>query len=567
MATFIDPNGAGSTSSYTALIDWGDGGTSTGTIAANSNGSFTVTGTYNYTVAGTYTIMVTVLDAAHDSDTAPSTATIWTPILKASANNLQADETNSVSGVIASFTDTDSTATLDDFTASINWGDGQSSVGTVVEDSSGDLGVAGSHTYAGAGIYNFTVTISDNLGDDTTASATVTVGQSTITVNAVNIACTAHFAFDGVVPNVSDSGPWTDVSDFTASINWGDGTSSQADTSVGTINDNGDGTFGVEGTHTYATAASFPVTVTVTDAANKSGTGVATATVTALSMTPVPESFTLAQNVSFSGTVISFTNSSGLTDPTPFAATINWGDGTTSAPDNTTGTVVADPNGAFDVQGSHAYATTGAYTISVSLTDSYGDNFPGQSTANVSAGNLASTPAVIGIAAVNQPFSGGTRFLQRRHSTDDPTEYTGHYPDWADGTTNQPNTSTGTVLLNDDGSFNVAGDHTFTAAGTYSVNWTVTDANGDTFMSSTSVVVQPSPIIVTLASIAPTQQQDFSDEVATFHRSIRTPRTSQPASPGAMAMYLSVASWPTTTAASRSTATIRMPRPGVLAWQ
>src|SRR2546421_169104 len=50
------------------------------------------------------------------------------------------------------------------------------------------------------------------------------------------------------------------ATDFTASINWGDGTA----VSVGTIVKVGTGQFQVKGTHTYKTFGSFPVTVVVT---------------------------------------------------------------------------------------------------------------------------------------------------------------------------------------------------------------------------------------------------------------------------------------------------------------
>ena len=56
----------------------------------------------------------------------------------------------------------------------------------------------------------------------------------------------------------------------------------------------------------------------------------------------------------------------GATPGTSFAATVDFGDGTGPAP----GTVSPDPNtpGAFDVTGSHTYAASGAFTITVVIT-------------------------------------------------------------------------------------------------------------------------------------------------------------------------------------------------------
>src|SRR5207247_1617835 len=57
-AQFSDPGGAGH---HSATWDWGDGTTSSGTLA-EANGTGTVAGTHSYTAAGTYTVMLTVTD-------------------------------------------------------------------------------------------------------------------------------------------------------------------------------------------------------------------------------------------------------------------------------------------------------------------------------------------------------------------------------------------------------------------------------------------------------------------------------------------------------------------------
>ena len=64
VATFIDTNTA---DTFSALISWGDGNSSPGTVQG-SNGVYTVTGTNNYATAGTYTTTVNVVGIG----TAPS---------------------------------------------------------------------------------------------------------------------------------------------------------------------------------------------------------------------------------------------------------------------------------------------------------------------------------------------------------------------------------------------------------------------------------------------------------------------------------------------------------------
>ena len=79
------------------------------------------------------------------------------------------------SGTVADLLDANSYATTQDFTATIDWGDGsQPSAGTV-SGSGGVFTISGGHSYALAGSYTVTVTITDDGGSTTTATATATV--------------------------------------------------------------------------------------------------------------------------------------------------------------------------------------------------------------------------------------------------------------------------------------------------------------------------------------------------------------------------------------------------------
>jgi hypothetical protein len=63
-------------------------------------------------------------------------------------------------------------------------------------------------------------------------------------------------------------------------------------------------------------------------------------------------------------TVATFTDSALGTSTSDYSATIDWGDGTTSA-----GTIVVDPNGGFDVTGDHQFNATGTDPITVTITN------------------------------------------------------------------------------------------------------------------------------------------------------------------------------------------------------
>jgi large repetitive protein len=83
-------------------------------------------------------------------------------------------------GVVATFTDDDPMGTATDYQATIVWGDGHTSTGTIGGGpaNNGFFTVTGTNTYAAAGSYVFTVTIVDNGGSTvTTSPSTISVGN------------------------------------------------------------------------------------------------------------------------------------------------------------------------------------------------------------------------------------------------------------------------------------------------------------------------------------------------------------------------------------------------------
>src|SRR5262249_36551599 len=78
-------------------------------------------------------------------------------------------------GTVASFSDPDTPGSPSTFTGQINWGDGQISVGQVIDQGNGNYAVSGAHTYVRAGLYTIQVQLSDTDGDVTSASSTASV--------------------------------------------------------------------------------------------------------------------------------------------------------------------------------------------------------------------------------------------------------------------------------------------------------------------------------------------------------------------------------------------------------
>ena len=222
-------------------------------------------------------------------------------------------------GTVASIVTTDPSATAADFTATINWGDGSaSSTGTVVAGPGGFV-VIGSHTYTTANpVTPVTVTIGNTIGAAPATAgslADVTTPGGIITTFGTSPSFVAGTLTSAVVASFTDSDPATIPGQFTATINWGDGSASSA----GVVSVAGAG-FEVTGSHTYSTPASDPIVVTIKDSVSGvTVTADSTAQVAAQSYTLSASGLTFAATtgVAFQGTVASFTS----TDPSATSST------------------------------------------------------------------------------------------------------------------------------------------------------------------------------------------------------------------------------------------------------
>ncbi len=99
--------------------------------------------------------------------------------LSASGTQVNATAGAPFSGSVATITDGDATATASDYAATIDWGDGSSSNGTVSAGSpSGQFTVSGSHTWSAAGTYPVHVAITKVNGRSTAADTTANVSAA-----------------------------------------------------------------------------------------------------------------------------------------------------------------------------------------------------------------------------------------------------------------------------------------------------------------------------------------------------------------------------------------------------
>jgi PKD repeat protein len=410
---------------------------------------------------------VTDIDDSHDIG--GSTVTIHSTMQVADAGLLPvglffvAGEGQAFSNVnVAHFQDYGGAEGLGSYTATIDWGDGSSTAGTV-SLANGLLQVNGSHTYAEEGGYSLQVKLTDEGGSTATAVSTVDVNDAGLSVSAASLSATEGSALSGAtVASFTDAGGAEPPGNYVTTINWGDQTPTVAGTVV-----NNNGVLDVVGSHKYADEGKYTVTVSVLDAEGLPYYVFSTATVADAPLTGKAMTVTTKEGAFFSGTVASFTDAGGLEATNDYSVLINWGDGHKSA-----GLLVANVNGGYDVVGDHLYSEEGNYSVTVSVVDDGGSTATINSTAKVTDATLS---------AMGLNFSGTkgvalNKVLVGVFDDAGGPESAANYSvsiDWGDMTapTSGLLTPLGTL-------FEVDGSHTYLKAGSYTVTITIKDLGG-----------------------------------------------------------------------------------------
>src|SRR5262249_53105365 len=150
---------------------------------------------------------------------------------------------------------------LADYKASIAWGDGHITTGTINPLGGGRFTVSGTNTYLLPRSFQATVTVGDTGGSSDIASSTLNgLGAPLTPLNIDGVGVFPGTSFTGRVLTFQDGNPMARTVDFSVAINWGDGHSGQ-----GEVVALGNGQFQVNGTNTYANKGDFPITVSVKD--------------------------------------------------------------------------------------------------------------------------------------------------------------------------------------------------------------------------------------------------------------------------------------------------------------
>jgi PKD repeat protein len=268
---------------------------------------------------------------------------------------------------LGSFTDPDGGP----WSVNVDWGD--STAHTIFNMSSPGTITPQNHTYGEEGSYTVTVKVTDTLDGQ------FDFKTSTINVSDPAVMATGEFKLTPVegapftgqtVARFTDPGGPEPVGNYSADINWGDGTGNQV--GAGSISFAA-GVFTVKGSHTYAEESgpehpnSQPYQITVTIHHEGALTATATSTAT-VSDPPVVATGGFAFSakeciLSVVQTVATFTDPGGPEVLGDYSATIDWGD---SSP-TSTGTITLGGGGVFTVSGNHTYAEEGTFTITTTI--------------------------------------------------------------------------------------------------------------------------------------------------------------------------------------------------------
>ncbi len=413
--------------------DFGDGGTST-----------LATPTYTYTTAGTFTVMLTVTDSAG------LTSMSMTIIAIANANSnlppvavITAPPTTGVVGTALSFNGSNSSDPNivfgDALTYAWDFGDGGTS--TLATPT---------YTYMAAGTFTVMLTVTDSAG--LTSVATTTIITISVATPGAPVAVITAPLTTGVVG---------------IALSFNGSNSSDPDAEVGDIlgyawdfGDGGTDTVATP-TYTYTTAGTFTVMLMVTDSTGLTSMSTTIITIADAANLP-PVAMISGPTTGTAGTMITFSGA-GSNDPEQGVLTYAWNLG-----EGTTGTLV-------DITNSFA---VGTYIIILTVIDDAGITDTATANIVITAGGGGAQPPE---ADAGGPYNG--------------TEAT---PVTFDGSASKdPDAVAGDILIYDwdFGDAIVAIDagptpsHTYSAAGTFTVTLTVTDADGMSGSSTTAATI------------------------------------------------------------------------------
>ncbi len=394
--------------------------------------------------------------------------------------------------------------------------------------------VFGNHTYAKVGTCPVTVTITKTVSGATAIAA----GQAVITATGLTPGTAPALAADTGLPLhatstvgvFSSSNTSEPASDFTATIDWGDG----SPTGVGTIVAvSPAGTFDIEGSHAYTVHGTYAPRILLTQAGGSPITlttpATATITVTDSPLDGIANPVSAVEGIS-TGTIVLAT----IADPNPEAAasdllaTVTWGDGSGTVPaavvligTNSSGTI-------FQVTGSHTFADEDPTDpVSITVTTIGGaTTTPSPLTTTAAVADAPITATGTSISSIEGNSTGPV--VIATFSDANPGATVGDFTtgfgsvvvNWGDGSAPQTLPAS---ALSSSGSpngvvFTVTASHTYAEEGHDQLRVTITDDGGATAIASGQAVIADAPLGPSAAqpTVSTTEAEVFSGPVGSF---------------------------------------------------
>ena len=500
IAFFADTQPSTLASEYTATIDWGDGQPSSAGVITAVAGAFQVAGSHTYAQPGTYPVSIHMQHTSGRATTLQTTANVQNGSLQVTGLDVVAIKMVPLTAVpVALITDVGSAAS--DFSALIQWGDNTQSAGTIVSLGAGTFQVVGTHTYSATGTFDISVQINHTDGRTATATSVAAVQDNALILAPVAVLATAgQLLLNVPVGTVFDPVPGTSAVVFVVTIDWGDGTPLDA----GSIQGLGNGLFQLRGTHVYASAGNFNFTIQVSHTDGRTASAIGLAVVQNSAINAIGIDVAGFQSVPLQSVpVAAFSVADTNAVASDFTANITWGDGGQSA-----GTIVQLAPGSFQVRGSHTYATSDSFPLSVGISGTGGRSATATATAVISPDTIVaaggSFSAAAGVQVTDVPIGS---FVDPVPST--AADYT-VLINWGDNT----QSTAGTVAAFG-GGFAVSGTHTFAQAGVFSVTFQISHRDGRTASATATANVSAGNLIATGLSLQGQTGVAFSGIVAT----------------------------------------------------
>lgn len=151
------------------------------------------------------------------------------------------------------------------FTASVNWGDGTLLSGSnlsIIKDTSARTvnryRLVAAHTYTAPGEYPLIVKVADPGGAHLLLTGTANISASPMSLSGEEIFNTGGKIKNKVLATMSDSSASATASDYSATIDWGDGS-----VSPGVVKSIGKGSYHILGSHVYQAPGTFTLSTSV----------------------------------------------------------------------------------------------------------------------------------------------------------------------------------------------------------------------------------------------------------------------------------------------------------------